>query len=133
MRRPREELAALSSFWKCERRMECRILQAASTTSCAASCTIYARMANRLVDFFRDQYFAEFQDAKLKRLKWNRIGSKKHQAEPLTIDEEILWKMGNRSPQALLNAVFCLNGVCFALCSDDEHQHLRYRDSHARA
>lgn len=88
------------------------------------------------VDFFKESAYADFRatlDAEMKRLKQAGTGSRKRQAEPLTLqEEELLWKkriLGDHSPQALLNSVFFYNGVCFALRSGDEHRRLRYKDS----
>ncbi len=48
--------------------------------------------------FFADHDFADFKkslDAEMKRLQSKGLGSKKRQAEPLSLDEEeILWENG---------------------------------------
>ena len=87
------------------------------------------------IDLFQDRAFADFRntlDAEMKRLKQTGLGSQAKQAEPLTeAEEEILWEkgiIGDHSPQALLNAVFFLNSICFALRSGQEHRQLRLKD-----
>ena len=68
----------------------------------------------------------------MKRLQGQGIGSKKRQAEILSIDEEeILWEkglLGDATPQTLQidTMVFC-NGLYFALRSGKEHRQLRLR------
>ncbi len=50
------------------------------------------------IDFFTDSDFAEFKaslDAEMKRLQSNGTGSKKRQAETITLEEEeLLWQKG---------------------------------------
>ena len=68
------------------------------------------------IDFFSDSEFRSFKaslDAEMKRLQSKGIGSLTKQAEVLTeTDEELLWAMGDSTPQTLLNTVqwpiFCL-------------------------
>ncbi len=68
----------------------------------------------------------------MKRLQSKGLGSKKRQAEPLSLDEEeILWEkglLGDKDPHTLLDTtmVFC-NGLYFALRSGREHRQLRLR------
>ena len=71
---------------------------------------------------FQDTNFSQFRatlDAEMKRLKQTGVGSRARQAEALSdADEDFLWSekiLGDHSPKALLNTVFFLNGVCFAL------------------
>ena len=59
------------------------------------------------IDFFNDPTFAEFKlnlDAEMKHLQKKDLGSKKRQAEPLSIEEEEqLWAkglVGSTNPQA---------------------------------
>ena len=72
-------------------------------------------------------------DAEMKRLQSQGIGSKKRQAEPLSIkDEDILWErelLGDHSPQTLLNTMVFCNGLYFALRSGMEHRQLRFHSS----
>ncbi len=85
------------------------------------------------VDFFKDPSFADFRlslDAEMKRLQSNGLGSKRKQAEPLTLEEEEeLWNkkvLGDHNPHALLNTVVFMAGLYFALHSGDEHRQLRH-------
>ena len=85
------------------------------------------------IDFFKNDSFLEFRtslDAEMKRLQSTGLGSKRKQAEPLTLaEEEQLWRkniLGDHSPQALLNTVIYMVGLYFALRSGDEHRQLRY-------
>ena len=85
------------------------------------------------VDFFKDASFADFRlslDAEMKRLQSNGLGSKRKQAEPLTLEEEEeLWNkkvLGDHNPHALLNTVVFMVGLYFALRSGDEHRQLRH-------
>lgn len=88
------------------------------------------------IDFFRDPTFGEFKatlDAEMKRLQTKGVGSKKRQAEPLTEDEEEkLWgnhQLGAHTPQSLVNTIFFMCGVYFALRSGQEHRALRFEPS----
>ena len=83
------------------------------------------------VDFFKDTSFANFRlslDAEIKRLQSNGLGSKRKQAEPLTLEEEEeLWNkkdLGDHNPHALLNTVVFMVDLYFALRSGDEHRQL---------
>ena len=85
------------------------------------------------IDFFKDASFADFRaslDAEMKRLQSNGIGSKRKQAEPLTLEEEEeLWNkkiLGDHNPHALLNTMIFMMGLYFALRSGDEHCQLRH-------
>jgi len=85
------------------------------------------------IDFFNDPTFAEFKlnlDAEMKRLQKKGLGSKKRQAEPLSIEEEEqLWAkglLGSTNPQALVDTMLFMNGLYFALRSGDEHRQLRF-------
>ena len=84
------------------------------------------------IDFFKDPEFADFRrslDAEMKRLQAAGKGTKKKQAEPLTIQEEILWQkglLGDHNPQVLLDTIIFMNGLNFALCSGKEHRKLRF-------
>ena len=87
------------------------------------------------IDFFNDKGFAEFKtvlDAEMKKLKAAGICTPRRKSEPLSAkDEELLWEkgiLGDHTPQALLNAVFYLNGINFALRSGDEHRQLNFKD-----
>ena len=88
------------------------------------------------IDFFAVSTFAEFRaslDSEMKRLQAAGIGTKKKQAEPLTVEEEeILWQrglLGDETPQALLDAIIFMNGLYFALRSGKEHRQLRFTPS----
>ena len=59
------------------------------------------------MDFFNDPKFAKFKsslNAEMTRLQAAGLGSKKKQAEPLTLEEEeVLWKkkiLGDHNPKA---------------------------------
>ena len=66
----------------------------------------------------------------MKRLQALGLGSKRRQAEPLTLEEEeILWSsglLGSSTPQALLDTMVYMNGLYFTLRSGAEHRQLRY-------
>ncbi len=86
------------------------------------------------IDFFADHDFADFKkslDAEMKRLQSKGLGSKKRQAEPLSLDEEeILWEkglLGDKDPHTLLDTMVFCNGLYFALRSGREHRQLRLR------
>ncbi len=77
--------------------------------------------------FFADHDFADFK----KSLDAEGLGSKKRQAEPLSLDEEeILWEkglLGDKDPHTLLDTMVFCNGLYFALRSGREHRQLRLR------
>ena len=92
----------------------------------------FIRSEQAFIDFFSDPEFAEFRqtlDGEMKRLQSKGIGSQVRKAEVLTPEEEeLLWTkgfLGDHSPQALLNTVFFMNGLYFALRSGSEHRNLR--------
>lgn len=85
------------------------------------------------VDFFHDKEFAETRtilDSEMKRLKRDGIRTRGRKADPITPEEEeVLWNkgiLGDHNPEALLNAIFYLVGVSFALRSGSEHRALRH-------
>ena len=61
----------------------------------------------------------------MKRLQLG-LGSRKRQAEPLTLEEEeTLWQkglLGSHNPQALLDTMLFMNGMYFALRNGAEHR-----------
>ncbi len=66
----------------------------------------------------------------MKRLQSKGLGSNKRQAEPLSLDEEILWEkglLGDKDPHTLLDAMVFCNGLYFTLRSRREHRQLRLR------
>ena len=88
------------------------------------------------IDFFSDSDFNQFKaslDTEMKKLQSCGKGSKKRQAEPLTIEEEeLLWErglLGDATPQTLLDTMLFYNGSYFALRSGEEHRQLRLRSS----
>ena len=88
------------------------------------------------IDFFKDPTFSDFRatlDSEMKRVQSKGIGSKKRQAEPLTVEEEeLLWEsgqLGHHSPQALVDTMFFMCGIYFALRSGQEHRMLRFQPS----
>jgi len=93
----------------------------------------YLRMnGHPSIDFFGDRDFVTFRstlDAEMKRIQSLGIGSKKRQAEVLTLEEEdILWEkghLGDATPQKLLDTMIYCNGLYFALRSGKEHRQLR--------
>ena len=85
------------------------------------------------IDFFKNDFFADLRyslDGEMKRLQTKGLGASTKKVECITSDEEdILWSkgiLGDHSPSALLNTVFYLNGLYFALRSGKEHRQLRY-------
>ncbi len=73
----------------------------------------FAGMDIQKSDFFADHDFADFKkslDAEMKRLQSKGLGSKKCQAEPLSLnEEEILWEkglLGDKDPHTLLDTDF---------------------------
>ena len=88
------------------------------------------------LDIFKDPFFAPFRsslDAEMKRLQSKGLGSKRNQAEPITEQEEdLLWekgKLGDHNPRVLLQTIFYMVGVFFALRSGHEHRALRFSPS----
>ena len=88
------------------------------------------------LDIFKDKNFSQFRkvlDSEMKRLQAAGIGSVQKKAEPITYEEEeILWEkgiLGDGNPQALLNTMFYMNGLYFALRGGREHRNLRHQPS----
>ena len=55
------------------------------------------------------------------------MDKKSRKGEP-TEEEELLWMkglLGKGSPQALVDTILVMNGICFALKSGNEHRQLR--------
>ena len=85
------------------------------------------------MNLFKHSEFANFRinlDAEMKRLKKSSLGSKKRQAEPLSIKEEnLLWEkglLGSKDPQTLVDTMLFMNGLYFVLRSGLEHRQLRF-------
>ncbi len=85
------------------------------------------------IDFFKNDVFADFRsilDGEMKRLRTKGLGACTKKAECINTDEEnVLWTkciLGDHSPSALLNTVFYMSGLYFALCSGKEHRQLRH-------
>ena len=72
-------------------------------------------------------------DAEMKRLRSTGLGVEVKKAEPISVDEEEqMWQcgaLGNDNPQVLLQTLFHLIGVHFALRSGSEHWRLRHKNS----
>lgn len=92
----------------------------------------YVRGHRPEVNIFKDSFFAGFRktlDGEMKRLRSIGLGVTSKQAEPLTVEEENqLWEqglLGDHSPQTLLEAIFFLCGMNFALRSGQEHRSLQ--------
>ena len=74
---------------------------------------------NSKIDFFNDHEFFEFKrslDSEMKRLQRKGLGSRKRQAQVLTIEnEEKLWKsglLGDSNPKQLLDTmVFAMDYI----------------------
>ena len=70
----------------------------------------------------------------MKKLKIDGLGNSKRQAEPISFEEEEhLWtsgQLGTHNPQALLDALFYLVGVCFGLRGGQEHRQLHWSPPH---
>ena len=80
------------------------------------------------IDFFCSSDFSDFRaslDAEMKRLQDKGIGSKRKQAQILTVEnKETLWSkdlLGDKTPQSLLVYV----GLFFPLRNGREHRQLR--------
>ena len=84
------------------------------------------------IDFFNDAVFANFRhtlDGEMKRIRAGGLGTVKRKAECITPEEETPWSkgiLGDHSPRALLNTVFYMTGLYFALRSGKEHRQLRH-------
>ncbi len=67
----------------------------------------------------------------MKRLQAAGIGSAQRKAEPISFDEEeLLWQkgiLGAGSPQSLVNTMFYMNGLYFALRGGNKHRNLRHQ------
>ncbi len=84
-------------------------------------------------DIFKDKEFAKFRtvlDSEMKRLQGAGIGTAHKKADPITFEEEeLLWSkgiLGGDTPISLLNTMFYMNGLYFALRGGKEHRNLRY-------
>ena len=92
------------------------------------------READVKIDFFQDEEFEKFHktlDSEMKRIRSIGDGTRKGQAEIITPEEEErLWTtgtLGDHSPWSLLNAIFYMTGMYFALRSGQEHRQLRHK------
>ena len=88
------------------------------------------------INFFDSPCLSEIAqtlDAEMKRLRASRLGVVVKKAEPIGIEEEeSMWSsgaLGNHNPQTLLQTVFYLKGIHFALRSGSEHRCLRHHKS----
>ena len=84
------------------------------------------------VDFFQDPEFVNLKktlDGEMKRIQAKGVGTHVKQAEPITEEEEEqMWSkgvLGEHTPQALLNTIFFMCGMCLALRNGSEHRNLR--------
>ena len=79
------------------------------------------RSGDASIYFFKNDIFAILRhtlDGEMKRLKTKGLGICKKQAECIDIDdEEVLWSKNILGDQSLLNAIFYMNGIYFALRS----------------
>ena len=77
---------------------------------------------------FSDYDYYNNLDAQLKDSRTKGLGNNKRQAEPITAEEEnIMWAsgvLGTHSPQALVDTLFFLIGMCFGLRGGQEHRQL---------
>lgn len=94
----------------------------------------HLRETDPTIDVFNDPTFTHFRktlDGEMKRIRSTGTGTKKKQAELITEEEEEqLWStgtLGDHSPIALLNTIFYMCGIYFALRSGQEHRQLRYQ------
>ena len=78
-------------------------------------------------------YITLMLDGEMKRLTKTGKGTAKKQAEALTDkDKDLLWSkgfLGDHSPKSLLNTIFYMCGLYFALRSGGEHRSLRLAPS----
>ena len=88
------------------------------------------------LDFFKDGKFAQFrtvQDSEMKRLQGAGVGSVQKKAEPISHEEEeLFWQkgfLGADNPKSLVDTMFYMNGVYFALRGGKEHRNLRHQSS----
>ena len=83
------------------------------------------------IDFLKDGAFGNFRktlNGEMKRLTETGKDTIKKQVEALTDkDEELLWSkgfLGDHSPKSILNTIFYICGLYFALCSGGQHRSL---------
>ena len=86
-------------------------------------------------NLFTDPEFCDFRnslDAQMKDAKARGLGNKRRQAEPITAEEEdLMWAsgvLGTDSPQALVDTMFFLIGMCFGLRGGQEHRQLEWEN-----
>ena len=94
------------------------------------------RETNPSWNLFTDPEFRECRDsldAQMKDAKAKGLGNKRRQAEPITVEEEdLMWAsgvLGTHNPQALVDTMFFLIGMCFGLRGGQEHRQLRWENS----
>ena len=123
-------------FSRCERKAAANTPNTLHHLACGVMRHLGQDGSKKTLDIFQDAAFADFRstlDAVMKRLKQAGVGSEKRQAEPVsTTEEEQLWEsgvLGDHCPQSLLNTVFYLNGLAFALRSGDKHRQLHLKNS----
>ena len=91
------------------------------------------RTTNPSWNIFEEPAFTDFQkclDGVMKKLKADGLGNSKRQAEPISFEEEdYLWssrQLGMHCPQALVDTLFYLVGICFGLRGGQEQRQLRW-------
>ncbi|KAK6173752.1 hypothetical protein SNE40_017154 [Patella caerulea] len=93
----------------------------------------HLRLNGVIVHFLEDNEFIGMRNvlhAKMKELSRRGIGLDKKRADIISVEnEDILWKkgiLGSDTPKQLLDTIFYLIGLNFALRAGKEHRNLRY-------
>ena len=123
------------NYWLCKFINECRRKDGSrylgnSLVSILAGLQQILRSNDRIIDFFKDNEFhhlRECLDLSMIKSTQEHVGRTVRRSDIITSEEEILWRekqLGCEDPQQLIQTLFYLNGLNFAIRGGTEHSEL---------